>query len=141
MDTPGASPVLLYDGLCGFCDRAVQFVLARDRRARLRFAPLQGSFARGVLARHPELAQVDSLVLVEPDAAAGGERVFVRTDGALRVARHLGGAWRAAALLRVVPRPLRDLAYDAFARVRYRVFGRHERCPVPLPEQRARFLE
>jgi predicted DCC family thiol-disulfide oxidoreductase YuxK len=142
MPTPPAPepPVLLFDGLCGFCDHAVQFVLARDRHARLRFAPLQGEFARGVLARHPELAGVDSLVLVERDAATGEERTFVRTDGALRVAHHLGGAWRLTALLRVVPRGLRDLAYDAFARVRYRVFGRHDACRLPAPGQRARFL-
>lgn len=142
MDTsPHIEPrVLLYDGLCGFCDRAVQFVLARDRHARLRFAPLQGEFARGVLARHPELAQVDSLVLVERDARSGQERIFVRSDGALRVAHHLGGAWRLTALLRVLPRGLRDLAYDAFARVRYRLFGRHDTCPIPAPAQRARFL-
>lgn len=134
-----SEPVLLYDGLCGFCDAAVQFVLARDRHARLRFAPLQGEYAQGLRERHPELAQVDSLVLVEP-AEAGAERVYLRSDGALRVAHHLGGAWRAAALLRVVPRALRDAAYDAFARVRYRVWGRREACAVPLPAQRARFL-
>ncbi|MBF5043433.1 DUF393 domain-containing protein [Aggregicoccus sp. 17bor-14] len=140
MSPDSDTPVLLYDGLCGFCDRAVQFVLARDRHARLRFAPLQGEFARGVLERHPQLRQVDSLILVEPGAAAGEERVHVRSSGALRVAHYLGGAWRAAALLRVVPRPLRDLAYDAFARLRYRVFGRHDTCPIPAPEHRARFL-
>ena len=138
--TPTEPPVLLYDGLCGFCDHAVQFVLARDRHARLRFAPLQGEFARGVLARHPELARVDSLILVERDAATGEERAFVRTDGALRVAHHLGGAWLLTALLRWVPRALRDLAYDGFARVRYRVFGRHDSCRLPAPAQRARFL-
>jgi predicted DCC family thiol-disulfide oxidoreductase YuxK len=138
--TPAPSPVLLYDGLCGFCDHAVQFVLARDRHVRLRFAPLQGEFARGVRARHPELAQVDSLILVERDARTGQERVYVRSDGALRVAHHLGGAWRLTALLRWVPRALRDLAYDGFARVRYRVFGRHDSCRLPAPAQRARFL-
>ena len=137
---PPEPPVLLYDGLCGFCDHAVQFVLARDRHARLRFAPLQGEFAQGVRERHPELAGVDSLVLVERDARTGHERVYVRSDGALRVAHHLGGAWRLAALLRVVPRALRDLAYDGFARVRYRVFGRHDTCPLPPPAQRSRFL-
>ena len=137
---PTEAPVLLYDGLCGFCDHAVKFVLARDRHARLRFAPLQGEFARGVLSRHPELAQVDSLILVERDARTGEERTFVRSDGALRVAQHLGGPWRLALLLRAVPRGLRDLAYDAFARVRYRLFGRHDACRLPAPEQRARFL-
>ena len=58
-------PVLLYDGLCGFCDGTVQFILKHDRRGLLRFATLQGDFARGVIDRHPELGGIDSLVLVD----------------------------------------------------------------------------
>lgn len=133
-------PVLLYDGLCGFCDWTVQFVLRHDRRGSMRFATLQGEFARQVIARHRELAGVDSLILVEPDQATGTERVFARSDGALRVARYLGGIWSLTQALYVIPRFLRDRAYDLFARHRYRVFGRYDACPVPSPEQRARFL-
>jgi predicted DCC family thiol-disulfide oxidoreductase YuxK len=132
-------PVLLYDGLCGFCDGAVQFILRRDRHDRISFAPLQGDFARAVIARHTWLADVDSLILVEGTGAA--ERAWVRSEGALRVARHLGGVWHAARLLRIVPRPIRDAAYDAFARIRYRVFGRRESCRIPSPAERARFLD
>ena len=134
------APVLLYDGLCGFCDGTVQFILQHDRRGALRFATLQGDFARGVIERHPELAGVDSLVLVER-AASGEERIYVRSEGALQVAKYLGGAWTLARGLRIVPRFLRDLVYDGFARVRYRVFGRYDACPIPSAEQRARFID
>ena len=135
------APVLLYDGLCGFCDGTVQFILKRDRRGTLRFATLQGDFARDVIARHPEVAGVDSLVLVEPDVGSGRENVYVRSEGALRVARYLGGGWHLARAVAIVPRSLRDRAYDAFARIRYRVFGRYDSCPIPTPEQRARFID
>src|SRR5438105_192097 len=111
-------PVLLYDGLCAFCNGAVRHVLARDRTGRIRFAPLQGAFARDVLARHPELRGVDSLMLVERDAS-GEEHVWTRSEAALRIARRLGGAWRGAAVLRLIPRVVRDAAYDLFARFRY----------------------
>jgi predicted DCC family thiol-disulfide oxidoreductase YuxK len=134
------SPVLLYDGLCGFCDGTVQFILEHDRRGALRFATLQGDFARGVIERHPELAGVDSLVLVER-GTSGEERIYVRSEGALQVAKYLGGAWTLARGLRIVPRFLRDLVYDGFARVRYRVFGRYDACPIPSAEQRARFID
>jgi predicted DCC family thiol-disulfide oxidoreductase YuxK len=133
-------PVLLYDGLCGFCDGTVQFILRHDRRGTLRFATLQGDFARGVISRHPELDGVDSLVLVERDAS-GVEQVRVRSNGALHVARYLGGAWHLARVTAIVPRFIRDAAYDGFARMRYRVFGRHDSCPIPSPEQRARFID
>jgi predicted DCC family thiol-disulfide oxidoreductase YuxK len=133
-------PVLLYDGVCGFCDGAVQFILRHDRRGTLRFATLQGDFARGVIDRHPELDGVDSLVLVERDAS-GVEQVHVRSNGALRVARYLGGAWHLARVTAIVPGFIRDAVYDGFARIRYRVFGRHDSCPIPSPEQRARFVD
>lgn len=134
-------PVLLYDGVCGFCDGTVRFILKHDRRGTLRFATLQGEFARGVIARHAELTNVDSLVLVECDGSSGAERVYVRSAGALRVARYLGGPWHLARLVAIVPRFVRDWAYDAFARVRYRVFGRYESCRIPTPDERARFID
>ena len=141
MTSPSRSaPVLLYDGLCGFCNGTVQFVLPRDRSRRIHFAPLQGEYAHEVLARHPELAAVDSLILVEPHEN-GGERVSVRSDSVLRLAPYLGGPWRLGTVLRIVPRSLRDWAYDLFARNRYRLFGRYESCPLPTPEQRGRFLD
>jgi predicted DCC family thiol-disulfide oxidoreductase YuxK len=137
-----SEPVLLYDGLCGLCDGSVQFVLRHDRRGVMRFATLQGDFARGVLARHPGLAGVDSLMLVETDPATGEERVATRSTGVLRIARYLGGPWPAlAGAFSVVPRFLRDAAYDLVARTRFRLFGRLDRCRVPEPAQRARFLE
>ena len=133
-------PVLLYDGLCGFCNGAVQFVLKRDPLGVVRFATLQGEFARRLMERHPELAGVDSLILVEPDAD-GTERIYVRSAGALRTARYLRGPWRLTRTLGVIPRPVRDWGYDLFARWRYRLFGRHDSCPIPTPEQRARFID
>lgn len=105
----------------------------------MRFAPLQGSFAAGVLARHSELRAADSLILVEDDGS--GERVAVRSDAALAILRYLGGAWKLALGLRIVPRALRDWCYDRFARMRHRLFGRYDTCPVPSAEVRARFIE
>jgi len=134
-------PVLIYDGLCGFCNGAVQFVLKRDPRGAVCFATLQGEFARGVMERHPELAGVDSLILVEPDSVTGTERVYVRSAGALRTARYLAGPWRLTRTLAVIPRPVRDWGYDLFARWRYRMFGRYDSCPIPTPEQRTRFID
>jgi predicted DCC family thiol-disulfide oxidoreductase YuxK len=136
----GEPAVLLYDGTCGFCDGAVKFVLKVDRRAEMRFASLDGGFAAAVLQRHPELAGVDSVVYVE-DPGGAGEHVSVRSEAALRVAAYLGGPWRAlGAVARVVPAPARDWAYDRFAAVRYRVFGRVDSCAIPPPEVRARFV-
>ena len=131
--------VLLYDGLCGYCDRMVRFILSRDRGGAMRFAPLQGEFARDLLARHPELASVDSLVLVERTTA--GEQLSTRSEAVIRIWRYVGGPWKAVTGLRLVPRPIRDWCYDLFARWRGRLFARYDSCPVPGPEVRARYLD
>lgn len=131
-------PVLLYDGYCGFCNRAVRLVLRVDDRGLFRFAPLHGEFADRVIRRHPGLRGVDSLVLVEGAGDLTG--VHVRSDAVLRAMSLLGGAWRILLFFALVPRPVRDWAYDLFARWRYRIFGRYDACPVPPPEVRDRFL-
>lgn len=133
------NPVLLYDGLCGFCDRTVQFILARDPAGTMRFAPLQGDFAREVLARHQQLQGVDSLVLVNSGPA--GAPPLVRSDAILGITDYLGWPWRAFAVLRLVPRALRDWGYDLFARHRYHIFGRFDSCPLPDAAVRARFID
>ncbi len=132
--------VLLYDGLCGFCDRSVQFVLARDPTGSMKFATLQGDFASRILRQHPELQHIDSLVLVDTTDDGLHPPVMVRTAAVLGVARYLGWPWRGASVLQLVPRVLRDWGYDLLARHRHQWFGRHDTCPVPSPEQRKRFL-
>ena len=126
--------LIYFDGLCGLCDRFVNFVLRHDHRRRFRFAPLQGETARVRLAHleHPERSPT---VILDD-----GVRLRFRSDAALAILTGLGGAWRAAAWLRVIPRPLRDLVYRGVARYRHRWFGRRESCRVPTPAERDRFL-
>ena len=89
--TPAPQRIVLFDGVCNFCDGAVRWLLDRDRQGRLRFAPLQGATAAALRLRHPEIpADIDTLVLVEADAA--GERVHLRSDAVLRVLALVGVA-------------------------------------------------
>jgi len=134
-------PVLLYDGLCGFCNKGVQRILRYDKRKTMRFAALQSDYGKSILTRHPELTGVDSLVYVKPLDFANLEQVFVRSDSLLRVAAYLGGIWKLALAAYVIPRPIRDYLYDQFAKRRYRWFGKYDACLLPAPEARARFLD
>lgn len=133
--------VLLYDGTCGFCAESVQLVLRHDRRRTLRFASLQGEFGTRIRAGHPELSSVDSVIWVEPGSGGAPDRVLVRSDAALRVARYLGGWWRLALLARALPRPVRDAGYDLIARHRHRLLDSGSSCLVPTPDMRERFLD
>ena len=134
-------PVLLYDGSCGLCAASVQFILRHERPHTLRFAPLQGQFARQVRGRHPELDGVDSVVWVRPNADGVTETVATRSSAAILAADYLGGGWRLALLARMLPAALRDAAYDLVARHHHRLLKNPDLCYVPTPETRARFLE
>ena len=128
-------PIILFDGVCNLCHGAVRFVMRRDPDARVRFAPLESGLARRLVRERVGHEQpADSILLLEE-----GE-LYQRSDAVLRIATLLRFPWPAIGLLRVVPRPLRDAAYDYVARNRYRWFGRKQACPAPDPEMRDRFL-
>jgi predicted DCC family thiol-disulfide oxidoreductase YuxK len=133
------TPVLLYDGSCGMCSESVQIVLKHDRRGTLRFAALQGEFGVRIIARHPELRSVDSMIWVEQDES-GAERVVIRSTAALRIAAYLGGIWRVALIGYVLPTPVRDGLYNFIARHRHQIMGSRDACVVVAPEHRSRFL-
>jgi predicted DCC family thiol-disulfide oxidoreductase YuxK len=135
-------PIVLYDGVCGLCNRFVQFVLHRDPSGIFRFASLQSPLAARLLARHGRHTEALDTVYAVVDSDSPQERLLARSDAILFVLAQLGGLWRVAALVfKLVPRPLRDFAYNAVARRRYRIFGRSEACMIPAPENRARFLD
>ncbi|MGB7211453.1 MAG: DCC1-like thiol-disulfide oxidoreductase family protein [Gemmatimonadales bacterium] len=138
MNSERELPVLLYDGACGFCARQVQFILRHDRQRSLCFAPLEGVTARQVLARHPELNGVDSLVWVD-DLGRAGERVRIRSDAVLAIASYLGGLWRLGLAGAIIPVGWRDTLYDVVARHRHRLGGRA--CVVPSADEAPRFLD
>jgi len=141
VETTVNAPVLLYDGVCGFCNKTVQMILERDPAGTMRFAALQSDYGRAVVERHASLRGVDSVVYVENADGGGVERVFVRSDAALKVVAYLGGLWKIFLAAYVIPKPLRDYFYDLFARNRYRVFGKYDACMLPPPEVRSRFLD
>jgi len=126
-------PILFFDGVCGLCNAAVDFILKRDRKQVFMFAALQGETAQTRLGVKPD-DNLTTMILVEGDAQ------WTRSDAALRVAWHLGGIYRVIALLRVVPAGVRNVIYDWVSRNRIRWFGQKERCRMPTPSERARFL-
>ena len=133
-EDPG-HPVLFFDGVCGLCNRAVDFVLRHDHHARLRLCPLQSSTAERLLApRGVNPARLETLVLLE------GEHLWERSDAVLRMLNLLGRPWSWFQGFRVIPRPLRDWLYNRIAASRYRLFGRRESCRLPSADERARFL-
>lgn len=149
MTLGGGHPVILFDGVCNLCNATVRFVIERDRRGRFRFAPLQAPAAQTLISRlaDPGTAPPPAVLLSETDREGPasiilveGSRAYVKSTAALRIARHLGGVYRALYALVLVPRFIRDAVYDFVARNRYGWFGKRDACMVPTPELRDRFL-
>jgi len=131
--------IILYDGSCVLCNRAVRFLLKRDTRQQLKIAPLQGDFARTLhLPEQPNNAFQTVLYVTVDDA--GQQRVFDRSDAILTCLVDFGGLWRLTGALKIIPRAIRDFSYNLIARHRYRWFGRYVVCPMPEPDIRDRFL-
>jgi predicted DCC family thiol-disulfide oxidoreductase YuxK len=130
----GGAPVVFFDGVCGLCNRFVDFVIRHDSGGAFRFAPLQGETAHEHLTE-ADVRDLKTFVLLD------GEGTYRKSTAVLRVLGRLGGFWRAVAtVLWLVPRPLRDVGYACVARHRYAIFGKKEACRLPTLAERGRFL-
>jgi predicted DCC family thiol-disulfide oxidoreductase YuxK len=133
--------LILYDAVCGLCDRLVRFVPPRDRREVFHFASLQSDLGRSLVrqfGRDPD--RLDTFFVVSDYRSASPE-FLCRARAGLFVAKSLGGPWRALAVLAVLPDGLLNAAYHLVARHRYRLFGRRESCLMPPAQYRRRFID
>lgn len=126
--------MVLFDGVCNFCNASINFVIDHDPSQRFRFAALQSEVAGAYLAKFDHKnGNLDSVILIE------GGKIYEKSDAALRIARHLRG-WQWAWALRFVPRFFRDAIYGLVARNRYAIFGKTNTCRMPTPADSHRFI-
>jgi len=127
--------IVLFDGVCNFCNGSVNAIIRRDKRGYFQFAALQSDVGARLQRQYGlDPSALDTLVLIE------GGRVYTKSTAGLRIARRLRWPWPALYAHLAVPPPVRDFVYDWFARRRYRWFGKRDECVVPSLEVRERFL-
>jgi predicted DCC family thiol-disulfide oxidoreductase YuxK len=126
--------IVLFDGVCNFCNGAVNFIIEHDPEKKFRFAPLQSAAGEELKTRYKIGDDIDSIIYVENGEA------YTHSTAGLKIARGLGGIWALGYVFIVVPRPSRDWAYRLFAKYRYALFGRRDMCMMPTPDVRERFL-
>lgn len=136
--------LMVFDGLCGLCNRAVQWVVRRDHTDRFRFVPQQSALAAAILGRHgidrEAMIKSNSVYLVL-DFGSDQERLLARSDVTVNLLLSLGGRFRVFGyVLRAVPAFLRNAAYGLFARNRYWLTGRYKVCPLPTDAERRKFI-
>ena len=127
------SAIILFDGVCNFCDGSVNFIIEHDKKNYFKFAPLQSEAGQKYIEKFG-LSAIDSVILVEDDKA------YTHSTAALKVAKHLGGIWSLFYAFIIIPKPVRDFLYKLFAKNRYKLFGKKDECMIPTPEVRAKFL-
>lgn len=129
-------PVILFDGICTFCNFWVNFAIKYDPKKRIKFAPFQSNAGQLLLSQHHiAIESINSVILIE------NGKVFTQSSAALRICKYLSGLWKIFYGLLIIPKFLRDFFYNIIARHRYRWFGKKESCMVPTPEVRERFLD
>jgi len=128
-------PVILFDGICNFCNGSVNFLIRHDRDNVFRFAALQSSTGQALLNKHGlDKNAFSSFVLIDE------EKVYTKSSAFFRLTNHLPWFWKTLQVFRIIPRFIRDAIYDWIAKNRYRMFGRRDACMIPTLEQREKFI-
>jgi predicted DCC family thiol-disulfide oxidoreductase YuxK len=127
--------IVIYDGVCNFCNGAVWFIAKRDPLGRFKFTPMQSDFAQTLIQEHKiQNVGKDTFLLIKHGQS------YIWTEAALEIAGELTGGWWLFKATRIIPRPIRDWLYRAFARNRYVLFGRTEHCQIPDSTMLKRFI-
>jgi predicted DCC family thiol-disulfide oxidoreductase YuxK len=126
--------IILFDGVCNFCDSSVQFIIKRDKKAIFRFAPIQSDTGKELARKYNVSLNIDSLILIEHS------KCYYKSSAVFRICKRLKGSWKLLYMLIVIPKPLRDYLYDYVAKNRYKWFGKKTECMMPLPDIKNRFL-
>lgn len=136
MELPKDKKIILFDGVCNLCNSSIIFVIKHDPKDLFRFAPLQSDLGQALIKKHNiDSTQVDSIILVDQ------EKAYIKSSAALRIARHLSGAYSLLSIFLIFPAFLRNVVYDYIARNRYKWYGKKDSCMIPTPELKAKFLE
>ena len=127
--------IIVFDGLCNFCNGAVNFIIKRDPISLFSFTPIQGKLAQQLLKEHGiNQYNHDTLFLITDN------KVYTLSSAALEICKDLSGHWYLFRVFKIIPSPLRDLFYKLFARYRYKLYGRRASCRIPDENIKSRFL-
>jgi len=136
MVVPVRAPLILFDGVCNLCNAWVRFVIRHDPAGVFRFGAQQSAIGQAIIEQHLSGAsQLSSVILIEDNS------IYTESDAILHIFARVSPPWSWIALLRIIPRPLRDACYRFIVRHRYQWFGRTEVCQIPSADVRSRFVE
>lgn len=126
---------MLFDGVCNFCNASVNLILRNDKKNHFLFAALQSETGIALQQKYGlPFQNIQSIVLIK------NEKVFLKSDAALKIASLMGFPWNILSIFLLLPRFFRNAVYDWVARNRYKWFGKRNTCRIPSVEEKAKFL-
>ncbi len=136
-EIPQDKKIILFDGVCNFCDNSIKWIIKHDKKDKFRFASLQSEVGKKLISeRGMDPEEMDSMVLIEPGVA-----YYKKSTAALEISKELSGGYSLLSNFSFLPEGFRDSIYNVIARNRYKWFGKKEECMIPSPELRSKFLE
>ena len=127
--------IILFDGVCNFCNASINFVIDHDPDNHFKFAPLQSEIGQDILTQfNKNTKDFDSIILLKDN------QLYQKSEAALEITKHLSGFWKYLSVFKVLPTFFLNFFYDIIAKNRYRIFGKADSCRMPTPELRERFL-
>ncbi|MEA5403180.1 thiol-disulfide oxidoreductase DCC family protein [Arcicella sp. DC2W] len=127
--------IILFDGVCNFCNASINFVIEHDNQKRFKFASLQSDFGYETLKKYNRnTSDFDSVILLK------NNRLYIKSEAALEIAKDLSGFWKYLSVFNILPTFILDFFYDLIAKNRYKLFGKSEVCRMPSPDLKERFL-
>lgn len=137
MDIPKNKKIILFDGVCNFCNASVRFIIKRDKKDVFRFASLESDLGQKLTdERGIDTSKIDSIILIDP-----GNAYYIKSTAALEISKELSGLYPTLSVFQVLPEGFRNLIYDFVAKNRYKWFGKSETCPMPTEEEKSKFLD
>ena len=129
------SNIILFDGVCNFCNFWVNFIMDRDAKSVFKFASLQSEAGIKLIEKHSiNTKDIDSVILIM------NNKYFVKSEAVLKIARELTSFWKIFYYFKFIPAPVRDFIYDIIAKNRYSIFGKRESCRIPTEEEKSKFI-
>ena len=132
---PKDKKIVLFDGVCNYCNDKINFIIKNDQQDIFRFVALQSETGQKIIKYLGIDASVDSIVLYEP-----GYAYFIKSEAIFRIIKHLSSAVKLLLIFNFIPTSIKNIFYDIIAKNRYNWYGKKESCMIPTEEVKRKFI-
>lgn len=126
--------IILFDGVCNFCNGSVNFLIKRDSKGIFKYAPLQSEIGQNIIAKYNIPETVDSIILLKEN------NIYIKSNAVIEIIKELKWYWEMLIIVKILPKKFRDLLYDLIANNRYKWFGKMDSCMIPDENVKSRFI-